>query len=96
MQGSQIVDVLYDGKAFREWSRSKLHTSNTHGTGCTLSAGIASGLALGRTLQGAVGDALTYLQRAIVAAPNLGSGKGPVNHSVAARSPTRTPPRKAG
>lgn len=87
LAGSEIVDVLYDGMTFREWSRPKLRTTNTHGTGCTLSAAIAAGLALGQPLESAVGDALAYLQRAIAAAPNLGGGSGPVNHGVVARQP---------
>ena len=57
-------------------------TRSTHGTGCTLSAGIAAGLAHGRPLRQAVEDALDYVQRAMAAAPGLGSGHGPLNHLV--------------
>jgi hydroxymethylpyrimidine/phosphomethylpyrimidine kinase len=96
LPGNQIVDVLYDGRAFREWSRTKIHTSSTHGTGCTLSAAIAAGLAHGHSLQTSVGDALDYLQRAIVTAPNLGSGNGPVNHSAPAKSLATKRPRRGG
>jgi hydroxymethylpyrimidine/phosphomethylpyrimidine kinase len=53
-----------------------------HGTGCTLSAAITAGLALGRSLERAVEDALDFVHRAIAAAPNLGSGHGPLNHTV--------------
>ncbi|MEM6696466.1 MAG: bifunctional hydroxymethylpyrimidine kinase/phosphomethylpyrimidine kinase, partial [Pseudomonadota bacterium] len=54
----------------------------THGTGCTLSAAIAAGLAKGLSLQDAVGQAHRYLQRAILAADGLGvgHGHGPVHH----------------
>jgi len=84
LQGNEVVDVLFDGREFRSWRRPKLETRNTHGTGCTLSAAVAAGLALGRSLVEAVEDALDYVHRAIVAAPGLGAGHGPLNHFVAA------------
>ncbi len=76
----ELVDVLFDGHEFHEWSRPRLRTRNTHGTGCTLSAAIAAGLAHGRPLRTAVDDALTFVHRAIRTAPGLGSGHGPLNH----------------
>lgn len=84
LRASELVDVLYDGTEWHVWRRPKLDTRNTHGTGCTLSAAIAAGLAHGRPLARAVADALDYVQRAIVEAPGLGSGHGPLNHAVAA------------
>jgi hydroxymethylpyrimidine/phosphomethylpyrimidine kinase len=59
---------------------SRIPTQHTHGTGCTYSAAITAGLALGNTLPEAVLTARQYLQRAIETAPELGSGQGPVNH----------------
>jgi hydroxymethylpyrimidine kinase/phosphomethylpyrimidine kinase len=85
LRSDQLVDVLFDGAEWHEWRRPKLDTRNTHGTGCTLSAGIAAGLAHGRPLRQAVEDALDYVQRAMAAAPGLGSGHGPLNHLVAGR-----------
>ncbi len=66
----------------RVFSASRIATRNTHGTGCTLSAAIAAGLARGRTLEDAVADAHVYLNRALHAADQLGlgSGHGPVHH----------------
>jgi hydroxymethylpyrimidine/phosphomethylpyrimidine kinase len=58
------------------------------GSGCTLSAAITAGLALGRDLESAVADALDYVNRAIEAAPAIGGGHGPLNHAV----PTRRVP----
>jgi hydroxymethylpyrimidine/phosphomethylpyrimidine kinase len=57
-------------------------TKNTHGTGCTLSAAIAAGLAHGQGLEVAVRAAHGYLQGAIAAADqlNVGAGRGPVHH----------------
>ncbi len=82
LEGEQIVDVLYDGRAFREYRKAKLNTTNTHGTGCTLSSAITAGLAHGRTLPDAVSNALDFVQRALAQAPGLGSGHGPLNHFV--------------
>jgi hydroxymethylpyrimidine/phosphomethylpyrimidine kinase len=86
LKGDQVVDVLFDGARFHEWRRPRIHTRSLHGTGCTLSAAIAAGLAWGRTVHEAVHDALGYLNRAILEAPGFGAGHGPVNHAVEARA----------
>jgi len=85
LHAGELVDVLYDGREWHAWRRPKLDTRNTHGTGCTLSSAVAAGLAHGRPLADAVGAALDYVRRAIVAAPGLGNGHGPLNHMVPAR-----------
>ncbi|HWC73563.1 MAG TPA: bifunctional hydroxymethylpyrimidine kinase/phosphomethylpyrimidine kinase [Gemmatimonadales bacterium] len=87
-----IVDVLVRKSSVRRFTRERIETTSTHGTGCTLSAGIVAGLALGRSLEQAVSDALDFVHRAIAAAPGLGrsgSGHGPLNHFVPA--PPRPP-----
>ena len=48
-------------------------------------AAITAGLALGRPLEEAVTEALDYVHRAIAAAPGLGGGHGPLDHTVAVR-----------
>ncbi len=69
------------------WERPRLSVGASHGTGCTLSAGIAAGLARGLDLAAAVtraGDFVHYgLRRAFV----VGAGAVPVNHLV--RAPDR-------
>jgi hydroxymethylpyrimidine/phosphomethylpyrimidine kinase len=86
LRGPELVDGLYDGGEWRVWRRPRLATRHTHGTGCTLSAAVAAGLAHGRPLGRAVDDALAYVHRALVAAPGLGSGHGPLNHMVSGPS----------
>jgi hydroxymethylpyrimidine kinase/phosphomethylpyrimidine kinase len=86
LQSAELVDVLFDGTDWHEWRRPRLDTRSTHGTGCTLSAAIAAGLAHGQPLRQAVEDALDYVQRAMASAPGLGSGHGPLNHLVAGRT----------
>jgi hydroxymethylpyrimidine/phosphomethylpyrimidine kinase len=87
----QIVDVLVQDRTVRRFTHDRIDTTSTHGTGCTLSAGITAGLALGRPLEQAVSDALEFVHRAIAAAPGLGrkEGHGPLNHFVPA--PPRPP-----
>lgn len=80
-----LVDVLVTPGAIERFTRPRLATRATHGTGCTLSAAITAGMALGRPLESAVEGALRYLQAAIRAAPGLGRGQGPVWHGVTDR-----------
>jgi hydroxymethylpyrimidine/phosphomethylpyrimidine kinase len=79
------VDVLFDGHAFHTFTSERIDTPNTHGTGCTLSAAIAAGLAGGMDLVNAVGSAKRYLTEAIRHAQPLGRGHGPVAHDWALR-----------
>ena len=79
LEGDRVIDVLFDGREVRIFDREKFETTSTHGTGCTLSAGIAAGLAHGRELGQAVEAALEFVHHAIRTAPGLGSGHGPLN-----------------
>jgi hydroxymethylpyrimidine/phosphomethylpyrimidine kinase len=85
LASDEVTDVLVTPGGVRHFHRARLETTSTHGTGCTLSAAVAAGLALGRDLETAVWEALDYLYRAIAAAPGLGAGYGPVNHTVPVR-----------
>ena len=82
LDAEQIVDVLYDGNEFTVFRKPKRATTSTHGTGCTLSAAIAAGLALDWNLTKAVERALDFVDAAIASAPGLGGGHGPLNHFV--------------
>jgi hydroxymethylpyrimidine/phosphomethylpyrimidine kinase len=77
--GDRVVDILYDGNV-RAFRTQRLDTTNTHGTGCTLSAAITAQLAAGESLHAAVRRAIDYVHNAIASAPGLGSGHGPLNH----------------
>ena len=81
-QSAQAVDLLVTPAAAARFSAEKIDTPNTHGTGCTLSAAIAAGLAKGQPLAKAVADAKAYVTAAIAAADELavGRGPGPVHH----------------
>ncbi len=74
------VDLLHwEGKQ-HVFTGTRAQTTHTHGTGCTYSAAITAGLALGKDLLDAISDAKHFIQRAIEQAPGLGQGIGPVNH----------------
>jgi hydroxymethylpyrimidine/phosphomethylpyrimidine kinase len=81
LEGDEIVDLLRtaDGAEHR-FTGPRIHTRSTHGTGCTLSSAIATGLAEGLTLESSVARARRYVQRALETAPGIGSGHGPLNH----------------
>ena len=89
LAGDVVVDVLVTADGARRFEHPRIDTTSTHGTGCTLSAAIAAGLAHGRPLLRAVEDGLDFVHRAIAAAPGLGEGHGPLNHFVPA--PPRPP-----
>lgn len=68
-----------------ELEAPRIHSNNTHGTGCTLSAAICAGIAHGLSTLQACQEAKIYLTHAIQAAQNhsVGKGHGPVHHFYA-------------
>ncbi len=74
------LDVFYDGTNFHQFVSERIDTKNTHGTGCTTSAAIATGLAQGMDVYEAIGRAKDYITAAIRSAFPIGSGHGPTNH----------------
>lgn len=91
LEGGEAVDVLHHSGGERVWRRPRLDTRHTHGTGCTLSAAVAAGLALRLPLEDAVDRAVDFVRRAMEEAPGLGSGHGPLNHLVPARLEAASP-----
>lgn len=82
LPGPEVVDVAWDGVELREFRSPRIETTSTHGTGCTLSAAIAAGLAREADLWTAIEIGIRYTRRAIAAAPGLGSGHGPLAHRI--------------
>lgn len=82
LAGDEVTDVLVHGTEVRRFTRRRVPGPPVHGAGCTLSAAITAGLALGRDLESAVADAVGFVQRAIETAPALGRGHRPVNHGA--------------
>jgi hydroxymethylpyrimidine/phosphomethylpyrimidine kinase len=71
----------------------RINTPETHGTGCTLSAAIATGLGFGLDMVQAVRKAQAYLNACLRGAFNPGLGVGPADHMARLR-PFITPPKE--
>jgi hydroxymethylpyrimidine/phosphomethylpyrimidine kinase len=80
--GADSVDLLVEADGVARFTAPRIATKNTHGTGCTLAAAVAAGLAKGLSLNAAVREAKTYVSAAIAAADQVkvGAGNGPVHH----------------
>ena len=76
-----VADVLFADGAFHCFETERIETSNTHGTGCTLSSAIAAGLAKGLPLAESVRNAKAYLTDALKTGFDIGHGNGPLLHN---------------
>ena len=79
-EGDTVVDRLIEADAgeVARWEAPRIATMNTHGTGCTLASAIATGLAQGMPLEPAVARARDFVRLALMDAPGLGEGHGPM------------------
>lgn len=78
----KAADILCEkGGEITVFESERIATVNSHGTGCTLSAAIASNLASGMSLCESVREAKRYLSGALAAGLDLGRGSGPLNHA---------------
>jgi hydroxymethylpyrimidine/phosphomethylpyrimidine kinase len=76
---AMLIDRLFDACGpIREWHDPRIATLHSHGTGCTLASGIATGLGQGMALDAAISRARLYVRQALLAAPGLGGGHGPM------------------
>lgn len=80
--GSDAIDYLVTVDSEHRFSSPRVATRNTHGTGCTLAAAIAAGLAKSLTLHDAVQQAKAFVWAALTSGAHhkIGSGAGPVDH----------------
>lgn len=74
-------DLLCQNGETKWFYGKRIDTTNTHGTGCTLSSAIASNLAKGFDLETSVLRAKDYISGALLAMLDLGKGSGPMNHA---------------
>lgn len=88
--GAQVFDLVFDGSALTTFYAPRVFSRKTHGTGCTLSAAIAACLARGMRVLDAIATAKTFVWEAMVSAAawDVGTGHGPLDHSVAPRFST--------
>ena len=73
------LDLLFDGKQFREYRGERVPNNNTHGTGCAFSAAIATLIGKGVPVERAIEEAKAFVTEAIRHGLGVGRGTGPVN-----------------
>lgn len=80
--GDRAPDVVLYRGALEVLDAGRVDTTNDHGTGCTLSAALAAGLARGEAPPDALAAAKHYVTAALRGASSwhLGSGRGPLDH----------------
>jgi len=86
LPGNMVIDLLVTSTGEQVWMEApRIHSPNTHGTGCTLSSAMAAHLALGASLEEAVRQARLYVRDALQAGAQVrtGQGSGPLNHGHA-------------
>jgi hydroxymethylpyrimidine/phosphomethylpyrimidine kinase len=77
--GDEIVDRLISPSGpIRELRGGRFDTTDTHGTGCTLASALACGLGAGLPIEKAFEQAIGFVRIAIIEAPGLGRGHGPL------------------
>ena len=80
---SQVVDRIVSptGK-MASFAHARLDTRHTHGTGCTLSAALATMLAHRQPMTHAIRIARAFTYAAMENAPGFGEGAGPLGHQA--------------
>ncbi len=79
--GDAIADALIEEDNMTSWQGQRIETTSTHGTGCTLASAIALFLAKRYPLADAVARAREFVRIALLEAPGLGHGEGPIGHA---------------
>jgi len=79
-RAGRVADVLMTPYGETMFEGERIETRHTHGTGCTLASACATGLAQGMSLEAATARAWDYVRRAMLQAPGLGKGHGPLDH----------------
>ncbi len=87
--GDEVCDVLVTEDAIETARHPRVDTDATHGSGCALSAAIATRLAQGEPLVDAVGRSVAFMERAVRYHHDVGAGPGAVHHMVALRNDAR-------
>jgi hydroxymethylpyrimidine/phosphomethylpyrimidine kinase len=82
LKNKMIFDILVSEKKIKIFTKRKIKTKNTHGTGCTLSSALATCLSQKKNIYKSCKVSLKYVDQAILTAPGYGKGFGPVNHLV--------------
>ena len=82
-EGHWIVDrLLSPSGPLHRLEAKRFDTTDTHGTGCTLASALATGLGAGLPIREAFEQAVRFVRIAILSAPGLGEGHGPLGHHL--------------
>lgn len=81
-QENHSIDFLIEEEKCTPFKTPWLTSASTHGSGCTFSSAIAAGLAQGEAMEDAIQQAKHYVHEAIMHAPPLGHGGGPLRHNI--------------
>lgn len=79
------IDTLFNKWDKKTFKTTFVESNNTHGTGCSFSSAITANLAKGKSLEESISIAKDFIYHAIVNAPNIGHGKGPIAHKIGAK-----------
>ncbi len=90
--GAEVLDVLVTADHIETARHPRVDTDATHGSGCALSAAIATRLARGEPTVDAVGRSVAFMERAVRYHHDVGEGPGAVHHLVALRNEARREP----
>ena len=80
LKSKKVYDIFVNKNEIEIFSRKRLNTNNTHGTGCTLSTAITSFFSCGKPLKKSCELGIKYVNSAILTNPKIGKGHGPINH----------------
>jgi hydroxymethylpyrimidine/phosphomethylpyrimidine kinase len=80
LESKIVQDIFVNKKEIKTIQNTRITTSNTHGTGCTLSSAISTFFSCGQTLKKSCELATKYVNNSIRSNLNYGKGHGPINH----------------
>ncbi len=82
LHGNQLTDLLITKEKILPFYSERIETRHTHGTGCALASGVATGIGQGMELEKAILRAQDFVSRAIANAPGFGQGHGPLGFKI--------------
>ena len=80
LDAARVEDIFVSKKEIKIITNKRITTSNTHGTGCTLSSAITTFFSCGKSLKKSCELATMYVNNSIRFNLNYGKGHGPINH----------------
>ena len=90
LKGEKSIDLLFNGQKTIELASKRIATNHDHGTGCTLSAALATLIPKFNGIEKAAREAKKFVSKSLIASNQLdvGKGVGPLNHfPMASTSP---------